>query len=165
VNDRPGSSTAVTKVELKRADPFELVFKDSYLASTPAVKALGQTVSKGTLKRIADKAVALQQGDSGNSLFLILSGEVRLFARKDRDSAELGLARRGELLGEGEVLEGSATRKCSAVAQGAIEVIELPREALLTGGRLAPALEVLLRQVHQHRLKALEEMSDFLNRW
>lgn len=165
MNDRPGSSTAVTKVELKRADPAEVILKDSYLASTPAVKALGSAVSKGTLKRIADKVVVLQQGEPGTSLFFVIAGEVRLFARKDRDSAELGVARRGEVLGEGEVLDGAPTRKCSAVAQGPIEVIELPREALLTGGRLSPALETLLRQVHQHRMKALDEMSDFLNRW
>lgn len=165
-HDRPGSSTAVTKVELKRAEPSEVIAKDPVLAAAPVVKALGPgLLSKGVLRRFADKAVVMQQNDAGHSLFIVLAGEARLFARKDSDSAELGVARRGDVLGEAEVLAGGGKRKTSAVAQGQLDVLELSREGLLSNGQLPAALRQYLELISSNRMKALDEMSDFLNRW
>jgi CRP-like cAMP-binding protein len=106
----------------------------------------------------------LQQGDAGSSLFFIISGQVRLFARRDLDSAELGFAIRGDVIGEGEVLEGRV-RRCSAVAQGQVDVVELDRSLLVVGDRLPAPVLALLKRVHEKRMKVLDEMSDFLNRW
>ena len=44
-------------------------------------------------------------------------------------------------------------------------MLELFRETLLVGGKLPPALVTMLEAVEQRRMKALDEMSDFLNRW
>ncbi len=165
MSQRSGENTPVVKVELKRADAAELIAQDPVLSSAPIARLLSAAViGKGTLRRFPDKVVLMQQGDAGHSLFLVMKGGVRLFARRDRDSAELGIAHPGEVLGEGEVLDGQG-RQCSAIAQGAVDVLELPREALLVGGQVPPALAALLREVHSRRMKALDEMSDFLNRW
>ncbi|MFT3707302.1 MAG: cyclic nucleotide-binding domain-containing protein [Archangium sp.] len=154
------------KIELKRAEIGDLLAKDAALASAPVVKLLGvPTLSKGQLRRFPDQAVLFQQGDAGDSLFIVISGEVRLFARKDRDSVELGHVHKGEVFAEGSVLEGGG-RKKSAVAQGQVDVLELPRSAVLTpAGTVFPVLATLLKDVHQRRMKALDEMNDFLNRW
>jgi hypothetical protein len=71
----------------------------------------------------------------------------------------------GEVLGEGEVLAGDGGRRCSAVAQGQVDVIELTRAALLVDGKLPAGLAAMLKTVQTGRMKALDEMSDFLNRW
>lgn len=162
-------NTPVLKVELKRACAAELVAGAPALASAPLIKALGAAgpavLTNAKVRRYPDKVVLMQQGDFGSSLFFVLAGDVRLFARRDTDSAELGVVHQGGVLGEAEVLAGEGGRRCSAVAQGQVDVIELPREALEVGGKLPPALVSLLEAVKQGRMKALDEMSDFLNRW
>ena len=163
------SQTPVVKVELKRADAAELVAANPVLSSSPLMKALGParaTVLAGSvLRRYQDKLVLTQQGEEGTSLFFVMKGDVRIFARRDSDSAELGVVHAGEVLGEGEVLAGEGGRRCSAVAQGQVDVLELPRAALLVGGKLPPVVVAMLEAVKKERMKALDEMSDFLNRW
>jgi CRP-like cAMP-binding protein len=158
----------VVKVKLERANAAELIAARPELSGAPLIKALGPTaktlVASAVLRRFQDKAVLMQQGDSARSLFFVLAGDVRLFARRDTDSVELGVAHPGDVLGEGEVLSDEA-RRCSAVALGQVDVLELQREALLVGGKLPPPLASLLEGVKKHRMKALDEMSDFLNRW
>lgn len=164
-----GNPTPVVRVELKRADPAELVAGRPELAGAPLVKALGAAASallkQAVIRRFPDKVVLMQQGEEGQSLFFVMSGDVRVFARRDADSAELGVVKTGEVLGEGEVLAGAGGRRCSAVAMGQVDVLELPRSALLIDGQLPPSLAALLKNVQSGRMKALDEMSDFLNRW
>ncbi|MFO0597058.1 MAG: cyclic nucleotide-binding domain-containing protein [Myxococcaceae bacterium] len=158
-------SKSISKVDLKRLDLAEVVMKDPVIAAAPIVKLLGRApFSQSRLRRFSDKAVLMQQHDPGDSLFLVMAGEVRLLARKDKDTAELGTVHRGEVLGEGEAMHGG-NRRCSAVAQGQVDVVEIPRSALLQGGALSPAMSKLLADVHAQRTKALDEMHDFLNRW
>jgi CRP-like cAMP-binding protein len=158
----------VVKVKLERANAAELIAADPRLAGAPLMKALGAPakalVSGAVMRRFQDKAVLMQQGDSGRTLLFVLAGDVRLFARRDTDSVELGVAHPGDVLGECEVLSGEA-RRCSAVALGQVDVLELTYDALLLGGKLPPQLSAMLEGVKKHRMKALDEMSDFLNRW
>ena len=169
MSQRFGENTPVVKVELKRADAAELIASRPELSGSPLVKAFGKSapamLANAVIRRYPDKVVLMQQGEEGVSLFFVMSGDVRLFARRDTDSAELGVAHAGEVLGEGEVLAGEGGRRCSAVAQGQVDVIELPRASLLIDGNLPPSLTALLKTVQTGRMKALDEMSDFLNRW
>lgn len=162
-------SHPVVKVELKRADAAELVASHPLLAGSALMKALGPSratlLSCAIIRRFPDKVVLMQQGEAGQSLFFVLAGDVRLFARRDTDSAELGVAHAGDVLGEGEVLRGEGGRRCSAVAQGQVEVLELARAALLVDGKLPAPVVAMLKDVERGRMKALDEMSDFLNRW
>lgn len=169
MSDRFGDNTPVVKVELKRADAYELIRHDQVLAASKVVTALGASLqavlAKAVVRRYPDKVVIFQQGEAGSGLLLVLQGDVRLFARKQTDAVELGLVRKGEVLGEGEVLSGEATRRSSAVAQGPVDLAELPREALRVNGALPPALQQALKAIHAARAQALDEMTDFLNRW
>lgn len=158
----------MVKVKLERANAAELIAANPQLSGSSLMKALGPAaktlVAGAVMRRFQDKAVLMQQGDAGRSLFFVLAGDVRLFARRDTDAVELGVAHPGDVLGECEVLADEA-RRCSAVALCQVDVLELPREALLVSGKLPPQLSTLLEAVKKHRMKALDEMSDFLNRW
>ncbi len=169
MSQRFGDNTPVVKLDLKRADAAELISQDPVLSKSPFARALGAALgrvsAKAVIRRFPDKVVLMQQGDAGQSLFFVLKGDVRLFARKATDSVELGVAHRGEVLGEGEVLDGATARACTAVAQGQVDVVEFPREVLLEAGALLPPVAALLREVHASRAKALDDMTDFLNRW
>lgn len=158
----------VVKVKLERANAAELIASKPELSGSHFIKALGPAakalVASAVMRRFQDKAVLMQQGDGARSLFFVLAGDVRLFARRDTDSVELGIAHAGDVLGESSVLSDEP-RRFSAVALGQVDVLELPREALLVSGKLPPALSTMLEGVKKHRMKALDEMSDFLNRW
>lgn len=168
MTERSGSVNVV-KVALKRADVTELITKDSLLAGAAVVKLLGGPASDvlrgGVLRRFPDKGVLFQQGELGQSVFFVIAGEVRIFARRDHELVDLGLAPRGATVGEREVMDDAGPRACSAVAQGQVDVLELQREALARGGHLPLPLVNLFGAVWAERRKALDEMSDFLNRW
>lgn len=160
----------VVKVELLRPDVTGRVETDPVLSGTTLVKTLGprwrDVLKQGHAKRAIDRAVLFQQGDPGTSLLFVLSGHVRLFARKDADTVELGLAHVGDVVGEGEALSGKGPRAMSAVASGLVEVLELERAPLFSLGQpIGRALEQWLSGLSATRRKALDEMTDFMNRW
>lgn len=161
--------TPVVKVELKRADAAELVRRDPILAGCPLALALedrlDQVLGQAVVRRYPDGAVVFQQNESGSSLFLVLEGEVRLSGRKQSDGVDLGLASKGQVLGEEEALAGAVSRHGSAVAQGVADLAEIPRAALLERGRLSPALQGCLEEVRRARARTLDEMTAFLDRW
>jgi CRP-like cAMP-binding protein len=167
VSQRSGeNNTPVVKLELKRADLGELLSADPVLAVAPLVKLLTPAIlAKATMRRFPDKGLIVQQGQPGESLFFVMKGDVRLFARRDSDSAELGIAHRGEFFGEGELLDGKNARHCSATAQGQVDVLEFSRDVLQTERAFSAPMLGLLNEAYSRRTKALDEMSDFLNRW
>jgi CRP-like cAMP-binding protein len=162
----------VIKLELKRANVSELVLTDPTLKAAPLVLALGHHAPRffehGVGRRYPSKAALFRAGDSSDSLFFVLKGSVRITAAApgDGEAIELGVAGRGDVAGEAEVLSGQKSRTESAVADGDVDAVELPRTALLDHSkRLQFQVEVYLKQVHQQRRMALELMKDFLNRW
>ena len=168
MSDPRSPPQGVLKVALKRADVGELL-ADALLVSSPLVKWFGgpkaEVFKAGALRRFLDGAVLFQVGDAGHSLFFVIAGEARLFARRDTEMVDLGLARKGDVVGEAEVLSGQAKRGSSAIAHGPVDVLELQRELLLRQNELPPPLAKWLDSVSTQRRKALDEMSDFLNRW
>ena len=165
MNDKP-----VVKVELQRADVTGRISRDAKLSGSSLVKTLGndwqRVLRAGLAKRAAARTVLFQQGDPGDSLLFVLSGSVRLFARKATDTVELGVTHAGDVLGEADAVAGHGRRAMSAVANDVVEFVELPRDALFAvGPKTTQALEVWLSAVHTERLKSLDEMTDFLNRW
>lgn len=161
--------TPVLRLDLKRADVAELVLQDIELKDCPFVRALGPAaidiLKQGVARRYHDRVVVFHTGDEGGSLFFVLNGEVRLFARKEADGVELKPVRRGGVLGETEVLTASTKRSASAVAHGHVDIVELSRASLLKDGHLLGPVKAHLEAVRSERAKALDELADFLNRW
>ncbi len=160
----------IVKVELQRADVTGRIARDPGLAGSSLVKTLGTdwegVLRAGQGKRAATRAVLFQQGDPGQTLLFVMSGGVRLFARKATDTVELGVAQAGDVIGEAEALAGQGCRAMSAVANEVVEFVELPRDTLLrVSPRTAEALKRWLTALQSERLKALDDMTDFLNRW
>jgi len=167
VADKHGDFTPVVKVDVRGADPSELVARDPRLARSGFVRALGEdsasVLKLGLARRYTDTVVLFQQGDAGNSLFFVLRGELRLFARKEHDVVEIGTAGPGDFVGEAEFLAGAGVRACTAIAKGEVDAVELARRVVLRSGELSGALKQLLDEVSASRAKKLDEMTDFLN--
>ena len=159
----------VLRIKLERADVAALVRDDDVLKGAPLVKALGAraeaVLKQSTGLRFADQAAVFHQGDIGDSLFLVLKGELRVSAMAGSDVLELGVAQRADVVGETEALGSQATRCVQAVAQGEAELAEIPRQLLLDRGQLPAPVNEYLHGLHLHRQAAIKELSDFLGRW
>ena len=164
-----GDFTPVVRVQLQRADMVERVGTDPVLSGCGLARALGSqlqgALKKGIARRYPDKVVIFQQDNLGGSLYLVLSGEVRLYSRRGKEVVELPAAHSGDVVGELEVLDGISTRRSAAAAQGVTELLELPREALLLSGRLPDPTRAYLEQVKKARSASAEDLAGFLDRW
>ena len=161
--------TPIVKLALKKGDPWARIREDLKLSESSLLLALGseaEAIMKFALmKRSPDKVVIFQQGEAGDSLYCVVSGAVRLFARKDKDAIELPSIGVGDVVGETEVLGGPGQRHMSAIAQGIVELIEMPRKSLLVEGMLPAPMESLLNRVRKTRANQLDELTSFMNRW
>jgi hypothetical protein len=167
------TTTPVTRVGLRRLPVEELVRADALLRGCGLLRSLDEAA----LQRLLGEAVARRypqgaqlQRDAGGErpLLLILAGEVTLLAGADGAAAEVGVARKGEVLGEEVLLTagGASSAGPFAVAQqGPVDVAELPLAAVRGAAAASPALAHYLQGVHGARAAACSEMSDFLGRW
>ncbi|MGA9521199.1 MAG: cyclic nucleotide-binding domain-containing protein [Myxococcaceae bacterium] len=162
--------TPVLRLGLKRVQLDERVLGDDELRTAPFVRILGEDVvrnlmSQGTGKRFADQARVFIEGEPGSTLVLVLKGEVRMFVGTGEDALEICAARKGDVVGEGEVLGLSASRGQTAQARGDVEVVEFSRETVAALIRDVPALGAHLNELHMSRKAAGADLADFLNRW
>jgi CRP-like cAMP-binding protein len=160
--------TPVLKSEVKRGDVFAQVKDDPVLGQSGFVKAMGEklelALKRGISRRYPDKVVLFQAGDSGSSLFFVLSGEVRLFAKTAQGAVELPAAKAGDVVGEAEVLDGTGLRAVAAAAHGTVEMTELSRESLVQAGKVPEALAAFLQSVRAARKASLDELQAKIRR-
>jgi CRP/FNR family transcriptional regulator, cyclic AMP receptor protein len=93
-----------------------------------------------------DKELICQEGDTSNEMFVIQSGQVRIFKASSRGEVELALLEKGNFFGEMSLLEG-LPRDASAQAIGETSVLVMSTGALLVRLRRDPtfAFELLHR--------------------
>ena len=107
------------------------------------------------------------ENDLANSLFIIQSGQVRLFRPKGRGFVELAVLRSGEMIGEMSYFdEGIKKRSCSAEAIIQTEVIEISFAAFgKTLSELSPWLRSIIHSLvarlktSNEKIKSLESNS------
>lgn len=156
----------VIKLELKRVDLQEWIKIDEMLGLAPLFKALGPAstsllLSKATTRRVQDGQPVFQEGTEGQSLFLVLRGEVML----GRGAVEICTARKGDFFGEGEVLGPETKRSYSATARGQADLAEFAYADIYALSQKHFEVYGLLRETRDGRAKANDELSDFLDRW
>ncbi|MBP1715104.1 MAG: regulatory subunit-like protein [Deltaproteobacteria bacterium] len=104
-------------------------------------------------------ALILQEGQPGDSLYLIKKGEVEVFTRDVRGAIlPLARLREGDFFGEISLITGRP-RTASVLARQAVELLRLPREdfnqILKTHPEILSILEEFLRYRLGNKLKAL----------
>jgi CRP/FNR family transcriptional regulator, cyclic AMP receptor protein len=96
----------------------------------------------GTLRtrRFRKGEVVFHEGDPGDSLFIVVSGALKVvLPSEDGDEAILATLRRGDFLGELALLDG-APRSASAIALQATEMLTLPRDRFTALVAAEPAI-------------------------
>ena len=108
---------------------------------------LGKTYPDGTL--------IFHQGETGNSMYVILEGEVEIFLEKDGE--EISLARRGagDFLGEMALLT-QEKRSASARAKGPVRLLTLDKKNFLRRVHEDPTIAFRLVEVLSSRIRELD---------
>lgn len=84
-----------------------------------------------TTRQYSKGEVVFVQGESGDALFAVVSGEIRVSANSSQgQEMHLNVIRPGEILGEIALLDGGE-RSASAVATKATMLLVMPRDAFL----------------------------------
>ena len=81
-------------------------------------KVIGYMVSE---ERFSDKAVILKEGSSGDWVYIILEGRVKIKKQTARGLLTIDTLSEGDFLGEMAMLkQGNSTRSASAIADGPV---------------------------------------------
>lgn len=81
-------------------------------------KVIGYMVSE---ERFSDKAVILKEGSSGDWVYVILEGRVKIKKQTPRGLLTIDTLSEGDFLGEMAMLkQGNSTRSASAIADGLV---------------------------------------------
>jgi CRP/FNR family cyclic AMP-dependent transcriptional regulator len=113
--------------------PMANDFAVEALGRCPLFSGLGpdfRSAIAGTLRtrRFRKSEVIFHQGDPGDSLFIVVSGAVKvMLPSEEGGEAILATLRRGDFLGELALLDG-ASRSASAIALEPTEMLVLPRD-------------------------------------
>jgi CRP-like cAMP-binding protein len=163
-------SNGVIRVELKRVDLQELLSLDPLIGKATLFNAIGaadtrRLVAAATPRRFGPGQAIYGEGSAGNSLFLVLRGEVALSRQQGGTSVEIAALQKGEFFGEDEALGPSSVRSQSAAASGTTDVAEFSQAHVTSLARKHLELYSLLRETRDARAKAKDELADFLNRW
>ncbi len=113
-----------------------------------------------SLKRVKDNAVLVAEGEPGRAAHVVITGTVKVVKRRE-DGHQTTLARlgEGELFGE-MALVTQSPRVASVVADGTVDVFELPLSVLEELGPDAAALQAALsRQVCDRMVRNLMSLS------
>jgi CRP-like cAMP-binding protein len=111
------------------------------------------------LRRLPAGEVMLAEGEIGESVHIVVSGQARVTRREGVEQVELGQVDEGDVFGEMALVTDSP-RIASVVAASPVEVLELHREVLTRMGQSAQALlDALARRVCDRMVGNLMQLS------
>jgi CRP/FNR family cyclic AMP-dependent transcriptional regulator len=124
-----------------------------FLISTLPDRALDDLVKFTTVSHCEPHRVIFDKGDSGDCLYGILSGRVRIYSTSpDGDEIILNVMEAGELFGEIALLDGS-TRTASAAAMEQTDLLRIHRAHFLPYVRANPDLILAMLTLLCQRLR------------
>jgi CRP-like cAMP-binding protein len=104
-----------------------------------------------TILRLKDGDLVMRQGDVGDSLFLVASGELRVFVNTPAGSKDVARLFENTLFGEMALITGQS-RTASVAVVGQADVIEVSKTALLHVIASVPSVREALDRFSRERL-------------
>ena len=114
-------------------------------------ESLGAVLRSLTVVRLADGQLVVRQGDAGDSLFLVASGELRVFVNTPAGDKDVARLFENTLFGEMALITGQP-RTASVAAAGEADVIGVSKAALAHVTARLPAIRAALDQFSRERL-------------
>jgi small-conductance mechanosensitive channel/CRP-like cAMP-binding protein len=116
-----------------------------------------QLVARGEHRRFVAGQKIIQQGATGDSLFVILSGVVSSeYQKPDGAAIPLGTLGHGDFVGEGSMLTGEP-RRATIIAESPVEAFELCKECLAPILDKSPQIAEQLSQVLAERTRQYKQ--------
>jgi HEAT repeat protein len=110
-----------------------------------------------TEQHFADKDVICEQGEPGEEMYLIVSGEVRVLVSMDgRPEKEIARREAGEVVGEMSIISGEP-RTATVTAVGDVRMLRLDRMSFESLLRERPEVSLAVMRVLCQRLKQLTQ--------
>ena len=108
-------------------------------------------------KTFVDGDVIIREGDSGNTFFQLLEGNVAVFKNYGQaDEVQVAVIEPGQYFGEMAVIE-TYPRSSTVVATGDVKVVEIPAEALNEYFTQNPDKILAIMEVFGSRIKKMTE--------
>jgi CRP-like cAMP-binding protein len=104
-----------------------------------------------TILRLKDGEVVMRQGDTGDSLFLVASGELRVFVQTPDGPRDVAHLFENTLFGEMALITGQP-RTASVAVVGEADVIQVSKTALMAVIAAIPAVREALDRFSRERL-------------
>lgn len=137
--------------------PEEKERKASSLFSAFPKEALEDLLESTSLRSYQEGDIIVTEGEEGHSLFLLVSGEVKVFTRGERGEhlqlAELGA---GDFFGEVSLLTGKP-RTATITAKSVVNAIELTKSAVDGIATEHPSVRTVLENFYESRAQATVE--------
>ncbi len=127
---------------------YERVFSEPHVFSALAPELLQPILAAGVERTFADGEALMRLGEPGDSLFLVVEGQVQV--RRRGRTVALGP---GELVGEIEVLAPGEGRMADVVADGEVRCLEVTRADVLHALELDPRAAIGLVSVLASRFR------------
>jgi len=118
---------------------------------------LADVASGGEPLELATGDVVATEGEPGDALFVILSGELQVVKRSRTTDVPIAVVGPGEIVGEMSIFEAQP-RNASVRAVEAARVIRIEREAILTILRTRPSATLSMLRTMMGRLRETESM-------
>ena len=129
----------------------------STLFSAFPKEALEELLASTNLRSYQEGDIIVTEGEEGHSLFLLVSGEVKVFTRGERGEhiqlAELGA---GDFFGEVSLLTGKP-RTATITAKSVVNAIELTKNAVDGIAAEYPEVRTVLENFYENRAQATVE--------
>ncbi len=129
----------------------------SALFSAFPKEALEDLLASTSLRSYQEGDIIVTEGEEGHSLFLLVSGEVKVFTRGERGEhlqlAELG---EGDFFGEVSLLTGKP-RTATITAKSVVNAIELTKDAVDSIATEHPGVRAVLEDFYESRAQATVE--------
>jgi CRP-like cAMP-binding protein len=107
-------------------------------------------------KTYKDREVIIRQGEAGNCMYVIQSGEVEVLRHKDGVEVQLAIRKNGDFLGE-MALFSREVRSATIRALGDARVLTVDRKSLLNSIQKDPSLAFRIIETLSKRIRDLSE--------
>ena len=120
---------------------------------------INMLISNSKIRKFEPNENIVNENDEGDSLFIILSGNARVFINKDGKDIKLGMVANGDTFGEFSLLTGDK-RSATVKAINHLECIEVSKSALKNILEKEPDLIDELASIMAKRQESNKEIDD-----
>ncbi|MCD4750721.1 MAG: cyclic nucleotide-binding domain-containing protein [Thermoanaerobaculales bacterium] len=139
------------------SSPEEKERDSSSLFSAFPKEALEDILASTSLRSFLEGDIIVTEGEEGSSLFLLVTGEVKVFTRGEKGEhlqlAELGP---GDFFGEVSLLTGRP-RTATITAKTGVSAIELSRDGIHQIAQNHPQVKAVIKDFYESRAQATVE--------